>query len=192
MGTAIPFINLKDFIEKLVSKAPKEVTDFFGGMRDDVRDSWHSPGNIGQLKQLIGVLKELHRKNSKIEIINISGDIHVANMYAFQPLGFTRALYQVTTSALSNREHPPDVLNKLITVGTEAWSEALGLITRVWPTTSEPNFLKVEHAGNFLRLTLKVFNAAQWKGTEEEPTTSGDMSYDIGQHRFAFEQVMPV
>ncbi len=192
MGTAVPFINLKDFIENLVSKAPKAVTDLVGGTRDDVRDSWHSPGNIGQLKQLIGVLKGLHRQNSKLEIINISGDIHVANLYAFQPLGFTRALYQVTTSALSNREHPPDLLNELITVGTEAWSEALGLITRVWPTVSDPNFLTLEHAGNRLRLILKVFDAAQWNGTSEEPAVSKDMVYEVGQHRFSFEHLLPV
>lgn len=192
MGTAVPFINLKDFVEKMVSKAPKALIDLIGGMRDDVRDSWHSPGNIRQLKQLIQVLKKLHRKNSKLEIINVSGDIHVANLYAFQPLGFTRAIYQVTTSALSNREHPPDKLNELLTVGTESWSEALGLITRVWPTISSPNFLQMAHSGNFLRLTLKVFDAPQWNGTSEEPEANHDLTYEVGQDRFAFSHLLPI
>lgn len=192
LGTAVPFINLKDFLENLVSKTPKAITDLVGGMRDDVRDSWHSPGNIGQLKQLIQVLKRLHRQHSAIEIINISGDIHVANLYAFQPLGFTRALYQVTTSALSNREHPPDELNKVITVGTESWSEALGLVTRIWPTVSDPNFLQVEKSGAFLKLTLKVFDEAHWNRRNEEPYVSKDMTYEVGKHRFSFEHLLPV
>jgi hypothetical protein len=55
MGTAVPFINLSDVVEELGSQAPKALTDLLAGIRDDIRDSWHSKGNRHALKRLIGI-----------------------------------------------------------------------------------------------------------------------------------------
>lgn len=191
MGSAVPFINLKDFLENLISKAPKAITDLAAGIRDDVRDSWHSPGNIQQLKQLIGILRHLHRQHSTIEIINMSGDIHVANMFAFQPLGFTRSLYQVTSSALSNREHPNDTLNKAVQVGTEAWSEALGLITRIWPTVSDPNIILLTPKSNHLEITLKVYDLDSENNKVKEVNGNKDLVYEVGKDQLAARHLLP-
>lgn len=190
MGSAVPFINLKDFLENLISKAPKAITDLAAGIRDDVRDSWHSPGNLGQLKQLIGILRRLHRQHSTLEIINVSGDIHVANMFAFQPWGFTRALYQVTSSALSNRDHPDETLNEVIQVGTESWSEALGLISRIWPTVSDPNIVLLKPRGNNLEVQLKVYDLEAKDDMVGSLDSNKDLVYEVGKHRFSAQHLL--
>ncbi|WP_439182720.1 alkaline phosphatase D family protein [Carboxylicivirga taeanensis] len=192
MGSAVPFINLKDFIERLGANTPDFVNELVAEIRDDVRDSWHSPGNINQLKKMISIIRQLHRNRPDINIVNISGDIHVANLFSFQPLGFTRALYQVTTSALTNREHPSELLNDLLQVGTEAWSEALGLITRIWPTVSEPNILKIEPVGQDLQLSLKVFDTAYTEKASRPLDSSMDLVYRVGHHRLVGEHLLPV
>jgi len=181
MGSAIPFINLHGFLENLISKTPKVVTDRIAGIRDDVRDSWHSPGNINQLKQLISVLRWLHRQHATLEIINVSGDIHVSNMFSFQPLGFTKALYQVTSSALSNREHPNDTLNDIIQIGSTAWSEALGLVSRIWPTISDPNIILLKPKGTYLEVSLKIYDLDAEKKTLD---SAKDLVYEVGKDRF--------
>ncbi|MFB9058039.1 alkaline phosphatase D family protein [Mariniflexile ostreae] len=192
MGSAVPFINLVDFIENIGSKLPDALNNLLGELRDDVRDSWHSPGNIAQLKELIDVLRQLHRNRPDINMINVSGDIHVANLYAFQPLGFQRALYQVTTSALTNRSHPSDKLNELIQVSTEVSTEALGVITRIWQTVSDPNFLKIEPDGQFLKLTLKVFDLEKENLNPEVLDSAKDLVYQVGKHRFVGQHLLKV
>jgi hypothetical protein len=191
MGSAVPFINLKDFLEHLVSKAPKAISDLAAGIRDDVRDSWHSPGNLKQLKHLISILRQLHRQHSNLEIINVSGDIHVANMFAFQPLGFTRALYQVTSSALSNLDHPNDTLNEIVQVGTEAWSDALGLITRIWPTVTDPNIVLLKPNGQYLEVVLKVYDLKPENGEIGAIDSAKDLIYRVGENRLAVRHLLP-
>ncbi|MCH4822620.1 alkaline phosphatase D family protein [Gramella lutea] len=190
MGSAVPFINLVDFIERIGSDLPDELNELLGELRDDIRDSWHSPGNIGQLKELIGVLRQLHTNRPDMNMINVSGDIHVANLYSFQPMGFQRALYQVTTSALTNRSHPSDRLNELIQVSTEVSTEALGVITRIWQTVSDPNFLKIEPDGQFLKLTLKVFDLEKEELNPEAMDSVKDLVYEVGKHRFVGEHLI--
>ncbi|BDD05617.1 alkaline phosphatase D family protein [Aureibacter tunicatorum] len=190
MGCAVPFINLKDFIEKAASKSPKPVTDLAAGIRDDVRDSWLSPGNVEQFKRLLNVLRKFHRQSPSVQIVNVSGDIHVANLFAFQPMGFSRALYQVTTSALTNREHPSEMLNELVQVGTETFSEELGLVTRIWPTISDPNFLTIEPEGENLKLVLKVFDTELEEGAPREMESLKDQTYFVGMHRHAFSHLV--
>ncbi len=192
MGSAVPFINLVDFIENIGADLPDELNDLLGELRDDIRDSWHSPGNIDQLKELIEVLRQLHRNRPDLNMVNVSGDIHVANLYSFQPLGFQRALYQVTTSALTNRSHPSDKLNELIQVSTEVSTEALGVITRIWQTISDPNFLKIEPEGQFLKLTLKIFDLEKEELNPETLESVKDLVYEVGRHRFVGEHLLKI
>ena len=158
MGCGVPFINLKDYIINLGSKAPKGLTDLFGGIRDDIRDSWNSPGNKAGLKKLLNVLLKLHRYRPDIKIVNISGDIHVANSFSFQPLGFVRPIYQITTSALTNREHPPEILSKLLYLGDYAFSDTLGFVRRIWTEVTDPNILLISITNGQLQFNLKVFD----------------------------------
>ena len=192
LGNSVPFINLVEFLERLGSAAPKPLTDLLGGMRDDIRDGWHSPGNIGQLEQIISTLRHLHRQNGSLEMINISGDIHTANLFSFQPPGFTRALYQVTSSALTNRVFPPDWANEIIQVGSTAFSETLGVINRLWPTVSDPNLLLLEPVNNRLRLVLKVLDLDAQGEARGSLNSEKDLVYEVGKHRFSGQHlVMP-
>lgn len=188
MGCGVPFINLRDFAEELGAKASKELTDLAMGIRDDVRDSWHSPGNKAALKKLINVLRKLHYRRGDIEIVNLSGDIHVANAFTFQPMGFRKALYQITSSALTNRQHMPDIASDLLAIGTEAFSDTLGVITRVWQEVSDPNLLVISNNGDYLRFELKVFDL------ENPPAqTSGsvkDKVLDVGAHSLMLSYVV--
>jgi hypothetical protein len=158
MACGVPFINLKDYIINLGSKTPKGLTDLFGGIRDDIRDSWNSPDNKDGLKKLLNVLLKLHRNRPDIKIVNISGDIHVANSFSFQPLGFVRPIYQITTSALTNREHPPEILSKLLYLGDYAFSDTLGFVRRIWTEVTDPNLLLISINNGQLEFNLKVFD----------------------------------
>lgn len=188
MGCGVPFINLKDFVEQLGSRAPKALTDLIAGIRDDVRDSWHSPGNKEALKQLIAVLKKMHRRRGDIDIINLSGDIHVANAYTFQPIGFTKVMYQITTSALTNRQHMPKIASELLSVGTQAFSDVLGVVTRVWEEVSDPNVMIVSNHGEYLRFELKVYDLDN--PNVHSLNSIKDKTLDVGAHSLTLGYVI--
>ena len=190
MGSAVPFINLKDFVEELGSQAPKALTDLMAGIRDDIRDSWHSKGNREGLKQLIGILRKLHWRRPDLDIVNVSGDIHVANAFSFQPIGFTKALYQFTSSGLTNREHPPEAVAALIDLGSATFSEVLGLVTRIWDSLGDPNLMTIEARGQALRVTLRVFDldlSPNERGTDPSPK---DLVFDVGAETFGLRRML--
>lgn len=190
MGCAVPFINLKDVVEELGAKAPKALTDLMAGIRDDIRDSWHAPGNREGLKRLIGILRRLHRRRGDIDIVNVSGDIHVANAFSFQPPGFFRTLYQFTSSALTNREHPPEALAALVDLGAHSFSEVLGLVTRIWESIGEPNLMTLEPRGDVLRVILRVFDLDQPPSEREKFPSSKDLVFDVGNETFGLRRAL--
>ena len=158
LGCPVPLINLKDYVEILASKAPKELTDLIGGIRDDVRDSWHSPGNKPGLKVIINMIRELVTERHDIDVIFISGDIHVANAFTFHPPRFPKPCYQLTTSALTNRDHLPELGSKFLSVGDSAQSDVIGKITRIWDEIQDPNFLDINLSPTKLTASLYVYN----------------------------------
>ncbi len=158
LGCPVPLINLKDFVEILASKAPKELTDLIGGIRDDVRDSWHSPGNKPGLKVIINMIRDLVLDRYDIDILFISGDIHVANAFTFQPPRFPKPCYQLTTSALTNREHLSELGSKFLSVGDAAYSDVIGEINRLWDEIQDPNFLDINLTPTNLTASLYVYN----------------------------------
>jgi hypothetical protein len=180
MGTAVPFINLKDFVEELGSQAPKALTDLMAGIRDDVRDSWHSKGNRDGLKRLIGILRKLHWRRPDLDMVNVSGDIHVANAFSFQPFGFTKCLYQFTSSALSNREHPPAAVAALVDLGSTTFTEVLGFVTRIWDSLEDPNLMTLEPKGEVLRVTLRVYDLEAPAAERDRPASAKDLVFDVG------------
>jgi hypothetical protein len=157
MGCGVPFINLIEFIELAGSVLPKKIMDKLQGIRDDLRDSWHSPGNKLGLIKLMGILLKLHTQRPDIEIINLSGDIHVSNAFTFQPKGFRKPLYQITSSALTNRHYPPELLQELVGINDDAESHILGNIQCIWSRVVEPNFLVIKETQGKLTFELKVF-----------------------------------
>jgi hypothetical protein len=190
MGTAVPFINLKDFVEEMGSRAPKALTDLMTGIRDDIRDSWHSKGNREGLKRLIGILRTLHWRRPGIDIVNLSGDIHVANAFSFQPMGFTKALYQFTSSALTNRQHPPELLAALVDVGTATFTEVLGLVTRIWDSVVDPNYLSVAPHNGALRVTLRVYDLEVPETERNNAASAKDLVFDVGNETFGVRRLL--
>jgi len=191
MGCAVPFINLIDFVETLGSAAPKALTDLLTGIRDDIRDSWHSKGNREALKALLGVLRHLHWRRPELDIVNLSGDIHVANAFSFQPPGFGKCLYQFTSSALSNRDHPPGLLAALIEVGRTSTSSTLGFITRIWESLSDPNVMTVEPRHGSLQICLRVFDL-ELPPAEREHGSAKDLVFDVGNETFGLRRLLGV
>jgi hypothetical protein len=188
MGCGVPFINLKDFVETLGSAAPKVLTDLMAGVRDDIRDSWLSKGNREAFRELLGVLRRLHRRRPSLDIVNLSGDIHVANAFSFQPPGFAKCLYQFTSSALTNRDHPPALLAALIDVGRTSMSGTLGLVTRIWESLGDPNVMTVEPHGGYLRISLRVWDLDS--PPAERGAGTKDLVFDVGSETFGLRRML--
>lgn len=162
LGNSVPFIYILDFVESIAAESAIAGTDTGKNMRDDIRDSWHSPANRKQLSKLIDILRDLHHARSDIEFVNVSGDIHLSNAYKFQPEGFQKPLFQVTSSALTN--NPPDVegiLNLLSVDGPlsqNASNSEFGKMERLWYEADNQNFLTISADSHAMELHLHVYD----------------------------------
>ncbi len=163
LGNSVPFIYVNDIIESLASELELMASDLGQEARDDMRDSWHSPGNRRQLNRLIDIMRELHQKRPDMEMINLSGDIHISNAFSYQPPGFTKKIYQVTSSGLTN---PPSIANEDVTnfisidgsLGFLESSEDFGDVHRLWHEGLYQNFLTINANEERIELNLRVFN----------------------------------
>lgn len=162
LGNSVPFIYVNDVIEALASELEITATDTGHNVRDDIRDSWHSPGNRRQLLRLIGILRELHTARPDIEIINLSGDIHISNAFAAQPEGFSKPIFQVTSSALTNRPSMSGSVSDLLSVdGKLGFLDSggdFGEVQRLWHEGTFRNFLSIEASESQITLHLHVHN----------------------------------
>lgn len=168
LGNSVPFIYINDFIEALAAELDVMATELGQEMRDDVRDSWHSPGNRRQLSRLIDILRRLHQARPDIEIINLSGDIHISNAFAAQPEGFARPIFQVTSSALTNRISISDSVSNLLSVGGPLSflesSEDFGDVARLWHEGVYQNFLSIDASEERIEFVLHVYNRGDEAG----------------------------
>ena len=163
LGNSVPFIYILDFVESIAAESAIAATDTGMNMRDDIRDSWHSPANRRQLSKLIDILRNLHHARDDIEFVNISGDIHISNAFIFQPEGFNKQLYQVTSSALTNDPPSSEGLLNLLSVdgplSYNANSKEFGKIERLWHEGKKQNFLTVEASINSIKLHLHTYSS---------------------------------
>lgn len=162
LGNSVPFVYVNDMIEALASELEIMATSVGKHVRDDIRDSWHSPGNRRQLNKLIDILRHLHAARPDMELINLSGDIHMSNAFTFQPDGFNKPCYQITTSALTNRGTLSDSVSNLLSVGGPLGflesSDDFGDVHRLWHEANFQNFLSVKATGTEIEFHLHVFN----------------------------------
>lgn len=162
LGNSVPFIYVNDIIETLAAELELTATETGKNIRDDIRDSWHSPGNQRQLSRLIDILRNLHVARPDIEIINLSGDIHISNAFVAQPEGFSKPIFQVTSSALTNRISISDSVSNLLSVGgTLSFLETdgdFGEVRRLWHEGVYQNFLSIEARETEIVLNLHVYN----------------------------------
>jgi hypothetical protein len=174
LGNSVPFIYILDFVESIAAESAIAGTDTGKNMRDDIRDSWHSPANRRQLSKLIDILRDLHHARPDLEFINLSGDIHISNAFAFHPDGFNKPLFQVTSSALTN--DPPDVeglLNMLSIDGPlsiNAQSKIFGKMERLWHEGSAQNFLTIQAMMHAIELHLHVFDSSDISSKKKDRT----------------------
>jgi phosphodiesterase/alkaline phosphatase D-like protein len=172
LGNSVPFIYILDFVESIAAESAIAATETGKEIRDDIRDSWHSPANRKQLSKLIDIVRDLHHARNDIEFINISGDIHISNAFVFRPDGFTKPIFQVTSSALTN--NPPDAagLLNLLSVGgplsINAQSKEFGKMERLWNEMENQNFLTVDANIHAIQLHLHVYNSANVLSQEND------------------------
>lgn len=162
LGNSVPFIYILDFVESIAAESAIAATDTGMNMRDDIRDSWHSPANRRQLSKLIDILRDLHRARNDLEFFNVSGDIHLSNAFRFQPDGFNKPLFQVTSSALTNDPPSAEGLLNLLSVdgplSINAKSDLFGQIERLWHVGDAQNFLTINATLLEIEMHLHVYN----------------------------------
>jgi hypothetical protein len=156
--TTVPLVGLRTWVEVLMTRAPDFVNSVVSGIRDDVRDGWTSPGNIETLSAVLGALKRFMIRRPDVRITNISGDIHVANAYEIVIPGASQPIYQVTTSAITNRTHPPGVIAMMTEIRDVEDVEHVGSVRRLWDTVVAPNFLFTSIGSGRATFKLSVWN----------------------------------
>lgn len=172
LGNSVPFIYILDFVESVAAESALAGTEIGQEMRDDIRDSWHSPANRRQLGKLLEILRDLQRDRPDLEMVNVSGDIHLSNAFAFQPDGFSKPIFQVTSSALTNDPPSAEGLLSLLSVGgplsVNASSPLFGPIQRLWHVGDRQNFLTVDATPLAAELHLHTWNSADPSSEESD------------------------
>lgn len=156
--TTVPFVGLRTWVEVLMTRAPDFVNNVVSGIRDDVRDGWTSPGNMETFFEVLGALKTFMRRRPEVRITNISGDIHVANAYEIIMPDAPQPIYQVTTSAITNRVHPPGIIAMMTEIAEYEDLAGVGTVRRVWETIEAPNVLHTSIESGRAKFDLKVWN----------------------------------
>jgi hypothetical protein len=163
LDVTVPVVGLRDLVIAIASVLPKFITDRFDGIRDDMRDSWMSPGNQIQTKRLLSILKELQAKRPDIDIFLISGDLHVGNAFAIHFLDTPKPIYQITTSAITNRSHAEAwlrALSNIDSLGILFPINIVGLqpvhVERIWDDVTDPNVLCIKSTPQKVEFELKL------------------------------------
>lgn len=157
--TTVPFVGLRSWVTELVTRSPDFLNDsILEGVRDDVRDAWTSPGNLPTLSAVLDALRSFMRSRPDVRVTNVSGDIHVAQAYTIEMPGLAAPVFQLTSSAITNRTHPSEFLAALIEVSRDEYIPGVGLVSRVWPTVSDPNILTIDIESGRAKFDLKVWN----------------------------------
>jgi hypothetical protein len=159
--TSVPLVGLLTWATSVASRAPELLNDVaLSGVRDDVRDSWTSPGNMEALNALLSEIRRFMVRRPDIRITNISGDIHVANAFELHIPGAPAPIHQLTTSAITNREHAPELVALITEIGDEEYIDGVGAVRRLWDTVTAPNALFADLSATKAAFTLRVWDPA--------------------------------
>lgn len=159
LNTSVPFIGLREWVTTMATRAPDLLNDsILQGIRDDVRDSWTSPGNIETLSAVLFALRSFMLARPDVRIVNVSGDIHVANAYEIYVPGAPRPIYQLTSSAITNRQHPPGIVGSIVEISDAEHVNGVGVVRRIWKTITDPNILLMRIGNRKAEFTLKVWD----------------------------------
>jgi hypothetical protein len=156
--TTVPLVGLLTWATTVATRVPDVLNEILlSGIRDDVRDSWTSPGNLETLNAVLSALRSFMQARPDVRVTNVSGDIHVANAFEIHVTGALAPIYQVTTSAITNRQHAPELVALLTEIGDEEYIDGIGTVSRLWDTVTEPNVLFVEIGSGTAQFDLKVW-----------------------------------
>ncbi len=162
LNTTVPLVHANDLLTLIATAGitgPLVDPLVLKDDRDDVRDSWMANGNRPQLVRLLWILRTLQLKRPDIEIVVVSGDVHVAGAFTIYLAGTMRPIYQITSSAITNRQHPPPW--KRETIGLSTFNIPLlpgevAVVNRIWPEITDPNFLCIKSTPDNIELELQV------------------------------------
>jgi len=151
ISTSTPLAYIMPFTEQIGSRIPYHI-------RSDIRDEWPTPNTAPTMEWLFGELGRLQKIRPEVNLVNLSGDIHVSNAFQLHPKGLKTPLYQITSSALTNRSHLKATLRKVVTLrNVTKFEDTRGFCHRLWPDCGKPNFLLVQAEGDSITFRLKSF-----------------------------------
>jgi len=156
LSITVPLLYLREHFVMKAAEANDTLQDLFG-FRDDARDSWRAGRNVPYLQKLIELLLAFNQNAPDVPIVVVSGDIHVGNAFTFQPKGFSKPLWQITSSALTTRAHLIAPLRAIITLPKHSVDSLLGPVERIWEDITDPNFLHCQLVDNKLVFTLHTY-----------------------------------
>jgi PhoD-like phosphatase len=157
ISITVPLLYLRENVVMAAAEAGDAAQDLFG-FRDDARDCWRAGRNAPYLQSLIELVREFHQQHPAVPIAFVSGDIHLANAFTFQPVGFSRPLWQITSSALTTRSHLAEPLRSLLGLPRHSEDTLLGPVKRVWDDVTEPNVLHCQLVDGELCFALKTLS----------------------------------
>ena len=160
LSITVPLLYLRESVVMAAAESSDVIQDLLG-FRDDARDCWRAGQNVPYLQKLIELLRAFHQQNPTVPIVVVSGDIHVANAFTFQPAGFSRPLWQITSSALTTRAHLVEPLRVIITLPQHSVDSLLGPVERIWSDVTEPNVLHCQLVEGELCFTLKTLSGTE-------------------------------
>jgi hypothetical protein len=153
ISTSTPLAYIMPITEHIGSRIPYHV-------RSDIRDEWPTPNTAPTMEWLFGEFAKLQKVRPEINLINLSGDIHISNAFQLHPRGLKTPLYQITSSSLTNRSHLAATWRKIVSLKkVTKFEDARGVCYRLWPDSGKPNFLLVEAEGDSITFRLKMFDS---------------------------------
>lgn len=175
LGVSVPLVAIARWVVATGANIPDWLNSITGDLRDDVRDTFSAPGNAEQLAAIIEELRGFVTARPDIQIVVLSGDLHVSNAFTFQPPGFPTPCYQITTSSLTNRVLGPKFLRNIFGAPDSFDDPILGQVNRVWKDIDRPNVLIMAPEGtNKYKFSLKVHKrrlGGCCTGTDENDVT---------------------
>ena len=153
LGISVPIIYIRHDIQERLANMP-DFAQQITGARDDMRDSWRSPGGIEQLKQILNLVQNSLTKNPRLNVAIVSGDIHLGNAFSFRPPGFPKDIFQFTSSGFTNPHTLPAFLSKFIVIEAKSNDPVLGPIDRIWFDVPRYNYLELETTQTEFRFVL--------------------------------------
>ena len=75
-------------------------------------------------------------------------------------------------------------------MGTATFTEVLGLVTRIWDSVVDPNYLSVAPHNGTLRVTLRVYDLEVPETERSNSASAKDLVFDVGNETFGVRRLL--